>query len=666
MPLIFLLIFGNVSFCAQVSATIEPRPICGIVTTKNDPVPLKKIEITTDVYGFFADVMTNITYYNEDEVPLEVQFVFPLDANSALYDMQSHCERTIRGVVKDKEEARKEYEDAIKEGKQASILEEDDKHSDILTLKLGNIKPDQTCWVSFQFVSEMDISLEKPVSFFTYPIVLGERYHSGPGKDISSEPDRVEKVPYEWTFEFNVIEPKGVFVEPVGNLKWERNGESSASLSKGQSLGENIILKVTHSDYRPFQLVEVGQSPGNCENENNFENFLNDTVAMLNLLPDLYDKPLDRGQEFVIVVDRSGSMEAGSRMNQAKKTIFTFLKNLPSDNSKCKFNILSFGSSHNFMFPKSVQCTSSNINEANSQVHDFKADLGGTEMYFALEELFQLDISGQRQTFIITDGQVSNTRDVIDLVEKYSKSNRVFSFGIGEGVSTELVHGVAQFNGVSRILKSEEDTEALEKHVLRALKASQSTFYYDLKLDLNLNEGVCGEVTSMGNAIFPGEVFVVFVLLKGDIEGDLGKATMSAKSVNEDSKKFEFELKADRMVDVKSKPIHRIAAKRLISQMEPFDDKMVKISVASNVLSPATAIVAIDEESDPSDTPAKKVTAPVLSEESVSVVSKSADVAASAPNSAPPPPHAPSYEESSFPKMSFPAAILMMIFAIGK
>ena len=81
------LILCNITSCTQVSATIEPRPICGIVTTKNDPVPLKKIEITTDVYGFFADVMTNITYYNEDEVPLEVQFVFPLDANSALYDV---------------------------------------------------------------------------------------------------------------------------------------------------------------------------------------------------------------------------------------------------------------------------------------------------------------------------------------------------------------------------------------------------------------------------------------------------------------------------------------------------------------------------------------------------------------------------------------------------
>ena len=66
----------------------------------------------------------------------------------------------------------------------------------------------------------------------------------------------------------------------MGNLKWDVNGESSVSLSEGQSLGENIILKVTHSDYRPFQLVEVGESPGSCENENGFENFLNDTVAV--------------------------------------------------------------------------------------------------------------------------------------------------------------------------------------------------------------------------------------------------------------------------------------------------------------------------------------------------------------------------------------------------
>ena len=68
-----------------------------------------------------------------------------------------------------------------------------------------------------------------------------------------------------------MIEPKGVYVEPVGNLKWDVNGESSVSLSEGQRLGENIILTVTHSDYRPFQIVEVGESPGSCENENGFE-----------------------------------------------------------------------------------------------------------------------------------------------------------------------------------------------------------------------------------------------------------------------------------------------------------------------------------------------------------------------------------------------------------
>eukprot|EP00493_Phyllostaurus_siculus_P001592 UN01600 len=100
----------------------------------------------------------------------------------------------------------------------------------------------------------------------------------------------------------------------------------------------------------------------------------------------------------------------------------------------------------------------------------------------------------------------------------------------------------------------------------------------------------------MGSAIFPGEVFEVFVLLKGITEGNLGKATLSAKPVSEELMEFEFELKADRVVDVESKPIHRVAAKRLISEMEPYDERMVKfrISVASNVLSPATAIVAND------------------------------------------------------------------------
>merc|ERR1719414_848862 len=112
-------------------------------------------------------------------------------------------------------------------------------------------------------------------------------------------------------------------------------------------------------------------------------------------------------------------------------------------------------------------------------------------MLETFEDLFKQDEKiqegVQRQIFLLTDGEVSNTQDVIDLVKKYSHKNRIFSFGIGQGVSTELVDGVAQFGGASRILKSEEEQEELVHHVQRALRASQSSYYFDLDVGLQMS-----------------------------------------------------------------------------------------------------------------------------------------------------------------------------------
>ena len=99
------------------------------------------------------------------------------------------------------------------------------------------------------------------------------------------------------------------------------------------------------------------------------------------------------------------------------------------------------------------------------------------------------------EVFLLTDGEVSNTQEVIDLVKEHKDKNRIFSFGIGEGVSSELVDGVTQFGGASRILKSGEEQDELNKHVLRALKPSQSSYYFDPDVGLEMsNENVTSEI----------------------------------------------------------------------------------------------------------------------------------------------------------------------------
>lgn len=100
-----------------------------------------------------------------------------------------------------------------------------------------------------------------------------------------------------------------------------------------------------------------------------------------------------------------------------------FLKSLPDG---CYFNVVGFGSSYRTLFKKSKLYNDENLKEATQLAETMQADLGGTEILAPLNWVFsQPLVKGHpRQLFLLTDGEVGNTQQVIDLVQKNSKSAR--------------------------------------------------------------------------------------------------------------------------------------------------------------------------------------------------------------------------------------------------
>jgi hypothetical protein len=79
--------------------------------------------------------------------------------------------------------------------------------------------------------------------------------------------------------------------------------------------------------------------------------------------------------------------------------------------------------------------------EAEEQVSLFKADMGGTEIYKPLDDIFNepVDEKLPRHIYLLTDGEVCNTEQVVELIKKNNKNSKVHTFGIGNGVSTSLI-----------------------------------------------------------------------------------------------------------------------------------------------------------------------------------------------------------------------------------
>ena len=176
---------------------------------------------------------------------------------------------------------------------------------------------------------------------------------------------------------------------------------------------------------------------------------------MLSLVPNFeLDEQLT---EMIFLVDRSGSM-SGSSMNQAKKALELFLHSLPSD---CYFNIWSFGSRYDALYPEgSTKYSDSSLNKAIMHARSMSANYGGTEIYSPLREIFQQSKPPNgylRQIFILTDGEVSNASSIISLVRQNSSQGRVFSLGIGSSASRFLVKGIARAGSGTAVFANQSE-----------------------------------------------------------------------------------------------------------------------------------------------------------------------------------------------------------------
>eukprot|EP00494_Astrolonche_serrata_P030333 UN30600 len=130
-------------------------------------------------------------------------------------------------------------------------MEEDVDSSDILQMKLGNMKPDTTCSVTFSYITELELLQDEklPKLRFTYPIVLGERYTPAYYRSHISQhvpKKQTEDLPYTWNFDLEVVQPTNVKIEPYGGYKYDTSKDNRIILLKDQHLYKQLGVDIVH------------------------------------------------------------------------------------------------------------------------------------------------------------------------------------------------------------------------------------------------------------------------------------------------------------------------------------------------------------------------------------------------------------------------------------
>jgi hypothetical protein len=413
----------------------------------------------------------------------EVRYTFPLYDGVSVVGFTCHVgDRVIVGEVKEKEKARAVFKDAMARGETAGLFEQLPEASDVFTTTVGNLPPDARVMIKITYLGELKHDMEVDGIRYIIPNIICPRYgntstslqssaHASTGISITVDAEMADG-----SFIQKIQSPTHPISMTIGTTSLAPDADptmtkASATLALGTTeLDKDFVLQIIAKNTGvPKAILE------------NHPSIPNHRALMATLVPKFALPP--EKPEIVFVCDRSGSM-MGTRITLVVQALKVFLKSLPIG---VKFNICSFGSSYSFLWRKSVTYSQSTLDEAIRHAETFEANYGGTEMLEPLKATINERYKDMPlDVMVLTDGETWNQEALFsylnDSVTKSKAPIRLFTLGIGNGVSHALIEGIAKAgNGFSQ---SVGEGEKMDTKVVRMLKGALSPHVNDYTLEV--------------------------------------------------------------------------------------------------------------------------------------------------------------------------------------
>jgi Ca-activated chloride channel family protein len=451
LPILIVALLSPTTVSAQ---TNETSGSLTVIDAKGNPTamcPLKHTEVKAEISGFISRVVVTQHFENPFKEKIEAVYVFPLPQNAAVDDMTMIVgERTVRGKILPREEARAVYEAAKSSGKVASLL--DQERPNIFTQSVANILPGEQIKITISYVEKL--SYVNGAYEFVFPMVVGPRYipgaqtlnHGRSGGGYSPDTDQVPDasritpkppppgVRSGHDISLDVTLDAGLIIDDLTSKTHDVDIQRPDIRSARLHLKENSTIPNKDFILRydvAGQAIQDAVLSHRSEKGGFFTMILQppDRVAPRDVTP----------KELVFVLDTSGSMN-GFPIEKAKETMKLALDSLyPSDT----FNLITFAGDTEILFPQPVPATSANLRKAQAFLLS-RSGAGGTEMMTAIKAALKPsdDQSHVRIVCFMTDGYVGNDMEIISEVQKHQNA-RVFAFGIGSSVNRFLLDQIA-------------------------------------------------------------------------------------------------------------------------------------------------------------------------------------------------------------------------------
>ncbi len=437
------------------------------------PCPLVHTSVKADISGPLARVTVEQQFRNPLDQKIEAVYTFPLSSDAAVDEMTMLVgDRTVRGKIKPKEEARAIYEAARNAGHLAGLL--DQERPNIFSQAIANILPGESIRVVIKYVE--NVKYEDGLYQFSFPMVVGPRYNpkGTPNTAAINPPVTAKGTRAGHDISVEVALDAGVPLNFVRSLTHDvdvqKTGATTAKIAlrnKSELPNKDFVLQydvsgakiadavMTHHDARGGFFSMILQPPARVTQEE--------------ITP----------KELVFVLDTSGSMN-GFPIEKAKETMRMAIDGLHAHDT---FNLITFSGDTHILFPRPVYATPENLAAAKLFLES-RHGSGGTEMMKAIRAALDPSDSEDhiRVVCFMTDGYVGNDLEIIGEVKKHPNA-RVFSFGIGSSVNHFLLDQMArEGRGEVEYVGLEDDGSAAARRFYQRVNAPLLT---DLRLEWN-------------------------------------------------------------------------------------------------------------------------------------------------------------------------------------
>ena len=614
-------------------------------------------DVEMKINGLVVRTKVTQVFNNPNEEWVEGIYVFPLPEEAAVDHMRMKIgERIIEGDIKERQEARKIYNKAKREGKKAALI--DQERPNMFTNSVANIGPHESVVIELEYQQTVKYQQQQGEGKFElrFPLTMTPRYIPGtpiPDKLIQQvamygeDQHVIPAVQHNeriagftqtgWALDTDIVPDASritppVLIPPKFAPSYTEESETNPVSIKVE-VNAGFPINRINSAYHNIQTIDAGMgkavvqlAQGAVPTDRDFnlswtidsgyspkaalftEEVDGEMYNLIMVMPptDGIEGTQPLAKEVVYIIDTSGSM-GGTSILQAKSALKLALRRLRSIDT---FNVIQFNSVTHSLFSNAQPADPANIYNAIRYVDSLNAT-GGTEMYPAIEKALSqtYDEHTVRQVIFLTDGSVGNETQLFGLIKQQLGDSRLFTVGIGSAPNSFFMTRAAEFGrGTYTYIGSTDEVQTKMQTLFSKLETPVLT-----NLNVSLPDGVEMEIWPKRIPdLYLGEP-VVIVAKTGGFDGNIQTSGQRSRTLWE----VDLPLVGGQQGNGVAPLWARSKIKSLMDSLivgankEEVKKEVIKVALQHHLVSKYTSLVAVDKTPvRPVETPLNKKAVP--------------------------------------------------------